>query len=75
VPEDGDVVIRHHERDGRRAFALHTVPGPEQCVLRSQGDAVRQAVVFAKREHVRVWSTDGGAGFVLLKNFRVVKSV
>jgi hypothetical protein len=75
APEDGDVVIRHHERDGRRAFALHMVPGPEQCVLRSREDAIRQAVVFAKREHVRVWSTDDGAGLVLLKDFRVVKSV
>jgi hypothetical protein len=73
MPENGDVVIRDHLHDGRRAFALHTVPGPEQCVLRSRDDAVRQAVVFAKRAHVRVWSTDDGAGFVLLKDFRDAK--
>ena len=75
MPENGDVVIRPHVRDGRRVFAMHTVPGPEQCVLSSQDAAVRQAVVFAKREHVRVWSTDGGAGFVLLEDFRRVKPV
>ena len=75
MPENGDVVIRHHVREGRRVFAMHTVPGPEQCVLRSQDDAVRQAVVFAKREQVRVWSIDDGAGFVLLKDFRRVKPV
>jgi hypothetical protein len=75
APEEGDVVIRHYERDGRSAFVLHTVPGPEQCVICSRDDAVRQAVVFAKRERVRVWSTDDGAGAILLKDFRVVKSV
>jgi hypothetical protein len=73
MPENGDVVIRPHVQDGRRVFALHTVPGPEQCVLRSRDDAVGQAVVFAKREHVRVWSTDDGAGFVLLEDFRRMK--
>jgi hypothetical protein len=75
MPENGDVVIRDHVRDGRRVFALQTVPRPEQCVLRSRDDAVRQAVVFAKREHVRVWSTNDGAGFVLLEDFRVARSV
>jgi hypothetical protein len=75
APEDGDVVICHHERDGRRMFALHTVPGPEQCVLRSRDDAIRHAVVFAKRAHVRVWSGDDGAGLILLKDFRVLRAV
>jgi hypothetical protein len=51
------------------------VPGPEQFVLGSRDDAVKQAVIFAKREHVRVWSTDDGGGFVLLEDFRVAKSV
>ena len=75
MPESGDVVIHHHVRDGERMFALQTVPGPEQCVLPSREDALRQAVAFAKRAHVRVWSSDGGAGYVLLKDFRrVVKS-
>jgi hypothetical protein len=73
MPEHGDVIIRQHVHDGRRAFALHTVPGPEQCVLHSRDEAVRQAVVFGKRAHVRVWSTDDGAGFVLLDDFRRVK--
>ena len=73
MPENGDVVIRHHVRDGRSVFAMHTVPGPEQCVLGSKDDAVRHAVVFAEREHVRVWSTADGAGFVLLKDFRGAK--
>jgi hypothetical protein len=75
MPEDGDVVIRDYVTDGRRVFALYTVPNPEQYVLRSREDAVGQAVIFAKREHVRVWLTDGGAGFLLLEDFRVVKSV
>jgi hypothetical protein len=75
VPENGNVVIRHDVHDGRRVFALHTLPGPEQCVLRSRDDAIRRAVVFARRDHARVWSTGDGAGLVLLKDFRVVKSV
>jgi hypothetical protein len=75
MPESGDIVIRHDVRDGRRVFAMHAVPGPDQCLLSSQDDAVRQAVVFAKREHVRVWSTDDGAAFVLLRDFRRVKPV
>jgi hypothetical protein len=75
MPQKGDVVIRHHVHDGRRVFVLHRVPGPEQFVLGSWDDAVKQAVVCAKREHVRVWSTDDGAGFVLLEDLPVVKSV
>ena len=75
MPENGDVVIRERVRDGRRVFTMHTVPGPEQCVLRSRDDAVRQAALFAKRERVRVWSTDDGAGFVLLEDFRAAHLV
>ena len=75
TPDDGDVVVRRYVRDGRRVFVLHTVPGPEQWVAGSREDAVGLAAAFAERQHVRVWSTDDGAGFVLLKDFRVMRAV
>jgi hypothetical protein len=75
VPEDGDMVVREEQREGRRVYVLHTAPGPDQYVLRSREEAVAQALTFAKREQVRAWLTDEGYDFVLLEDFRVVKSV
>ena len=69
------MVVREEQREGRRVYVLHTAPGPDQYVLRSREEAVAQALTFAKREQVRAWLTDEGYDFVLLEDFRVVKSV
>ena len=74
-PEDGDIVVREEQQDGKRLFVLHTAPGADQYVLRAREDAVTQAVTFAKRHQVRAWLTDEGYDFVLLEDFRVVESV
>ena len=75
TPEDGDIVVGPEQREGKRVYVLHTAPGPDQYVLHSREDAVVQAVMFAKREHVRAWLTDDGYDVVLLGNFRVLESV
>jgi hypothetical protein len=74
APEDGDIVIQHQECDGGRVFALRAMPRPEQILVRSRDEAVRQGIAFARREGVRVWVTDERTGFVLLEDFRVAKS-
>lgn len=71
VPEDGDVVIRREQREGMVVYVQHTAPGADQYLLHSREEAVAHAVTFAKRERVRVWTTDEGADFVLLEDFRV----
>jgi LPS sulfotransferase NodH len=75
TPEDGDVVIREEVRDRRVVYVLHTAPGADQYLLRSREDAVAQAVIWAKRQQVRVWLTDEGYDFRLLEDFRVAASV
>lgn len=75
TPEDGDVVVREEEREGKRVYVLHTAPGADQYMLRSREEAVTQAVTFAKRQRVRAWLTDEGYDFMLLEDFRVVESV
>ena len=75
TPENGDVVLREEEREGKPAYVLHTAPGPDQYVLHAREAAVAHALTFAKREGVRAWLTDEGYDFVLLEDFRVVESV
>jgi len=72
TPEDGDIVIRDEQRNGRRVFLLHTPPGPDQFVVRTQEAALAQAVAFAKRQHVRVWIADGDDTFRLVNVFELM---
>lgn len=74
TPEDGDIVVREEQREGKGVYVLHTAPGADQYVLRSREDAIGQAVTFAKRQQVRAWLTDEGYDFVLLEDFRVMES-
>ena len=77
TPEDGDIVIREEVRDRRvvYVYVLHTAPGADQYLLRSREEAIAQAVIWAKRQQVRVWLTDEGYDFRLLEDFRVARSV
>ena len=70
APEDGDIVIRQDEREGRVVFILHTAPGADQYLPHSREEAVAQALEFAQREHVRAWFDNGDDRFVLLGTFR-----
>jgi LPS sulfotransferase NodH len=74
IPEDGDIVVREEQREGRLVvvYVLHTAPGADQYVVRSRADAIEQAVTFAKRQQVRAWVTDGDLDFTLLEDFRAV---
>jgi hypothetical protein len=71
TPEDGDIVVRQEQRDGKRVYVLHTAPGPDQYVLRNRNEAVAQALTFAKRQEVRAWLTDGDYDFTVIEDFRV----
>ncbi len=73
-PEDGDVVIGQQTREGRRAYVLHTVPGPDQCLLRTQEEAARHAMRFAEWRGVRAWVTRNGSDFVLLRDLQTLRS-
>ena len=70
TPEDGDIVVGQDMRNGAYIYILHMAPGPDQYVLHSREDAIRQAITFAKRQEVRAWVTDGDYAFTLLGDFR-----
>lgn len=72
TPEDGDLVVREHSRDGERVYSLHTAFGADQYLLRSRGEAVAQATVFAKGHRVRVRFSNGDSDLALIENFRFV---
>jgi len=71
MPEDGDIVIRSEMKNGHAGFVLHVAPGPDQFRVRSEDEAVARATRTARREHVRVWITDGDFAFRMLSDFRV----
>jgi hypothetical protein len=76
IPQDGDIVVRPETHDGSERFVLRTVPGADQYVVRSRTKALEQAVVFARRQHVRVWLADGAPHrFALVADFRGAESV
>ncbi len=66
VPQHGDIVIRESSRDGKTIFVLSTVPCPDQIILRTREEALRQARLFANRESVRVWLANGESEVTLL---------
>src|ERR1700676_134701 len=72
TPEDGDIVVREELRGETPVYVLHIAPGADRCLLRTSDEAVAQALVFAKRGHVRLWLTDEGYDFVLFEDFREV---
>lgn len=71
TPGTGDIIVRQEAREGTLVHVLHTVPGPEQCLVCSREEAVAQALTFAKRARVRAWFANGDTDFVLLGEFLV----
>ncbi len=70
-PQEGDIVVRQEQRDGRWVFLLQSAPGPDQYVLPTRDAAVTEALAFAKRQRVRAWLSDGSSAFTLMEDFRV----
>jgi hypothetical protein len=70
APEDGDLVIRQHTRDGEVVYAVRIVHGADQYTVRSYGEAIAAAMRFARRQGVAVWLTLGMSDFTLVKNYR-----
>ena len=74
APENGDIVVRQEKREGTLVYVLHTVPGPDQYLLRTREEAVAQALTFAKGARVRAWLASGESDVVLLGEFQVPTS-
>ena len=75
TPGNGDLVVREETRDGTLVYVLCTAPDADQYLVRTRDQAIAQARVFAKRQHVRAWLTDERDAVVLLEDFRVVESL
>jgi len=73
TPRAGDIVVRQETRQGTLVYVLHTVPGPEQYLIRTREEAVGQALKFAKRAHLRAWLANED-DVVLLGEGQVPKS-
>ena len=66
APANGDIVVREETREGTLVYVLHTVPGPDQDVLRTREEAVAQALTFAKGARVRAWLASSAESDVVL---------
>jgi hypothetical protein len=75
TPEDGDVVVREEGREGNRTYVLHTAPGPDQWTFHTQGAALAWALALAEHQQVRVWLTDEGYDFTLVRDVHREASV
>ena len=75
APQDGDIVIRRQRREGMVVYVLHIAPGPDQYLVRSRDEAVRQALKLARHAKVSAWLTQDGDACELLEGFRVQESV
>jgi hypothetical protein len=74
TPEDGDLVIRHEQRDGSGVYVLRSASGPDQLLTRSREEAVSKAIAWARREQLRVWWEDDSQCRVL-EDFRIGEQV
>jgi hypothetical protein len=74
TPEDGDIVVRDEIRGHTQAYVLHITPGPALYKFQRREEGIAHALALADRDRVRAWLTDDGYTFVLLEDFRVVKS-
>ena len=66
-PDGNDVLIR--QRHPSIVYLLGTFSSPDQFILRTRDEAVSQALVSAKRRHVRAWFAKDDNDFVLLGTF------
>jgi len=65
-PDPGDVVVRRRAGDPAGGYALSTVPGADQLLVRTYEDAIDMALKYAALEGVRAWFNKGVGHFVLL---------
>jgi hypothetical protein len=70
IPETGDVVIHRSESDATLAYAIYTVPGPDQLGFATRGEAEGMACRYAERSEVNLWLSEVPSGLVLLARFR-----
>ena len=69
-PDTDDVVVRQRRSNPHTVYLLGTATTPDQFSLPTREQAVTQAVVFARRQHVRAWFDKGDNTFLLLGTFR-----
>jgi hypothetical protein len=70
-PDQDDVVVRQRRGNPHVVYSLGTPTTPDQFSLRTRGEAVTQAVEFARRQQVRAWFDNGDNTYLLLGTFRV----
>ena len=68
-PEDGDIVVREERRGETPVYVLQTALGGDHSAPIRE-EAIAKALVWAERQHVRVWVTDAG-DLALLEDFRL----
>jgi hypothetical protein len=69
-PDKDDVVVRQKRGNPHPVYLLGTLSAPDQVIVPTRDDGVKQALAFAKRQHVRAWFDNGDDTFVLLGTFR-----
>jgi hypothetical protein len=72
-PQEGDVVVARESHSAVR-YTVRQLPGVEQIGGSVKDEAVRLARSFAQQHGVDLWYSEYGS-YVLLEDFRVVKSV
>jgi hypothetical protein len=63
-------VIHRGESDATLAYAIYTVPGPDQLGFATRGEAEGMACRYAERSGVNLWLSEAPDRFVLVVRFR-----
>jgi hypothetical protein len=74
TPESGDIVVQEERRGKTPVYYLRVAFGTAPFEFREREEGIARALLLGERQHVCVWLTDEGCGFLLLEDFRTVDS-
>jgi hypothetical protein len=78
IPERGDIVVQEERRGKTPVYYLRVGCGgcgAAPYEFREREEGIAKALLLGERQHVCVWLTDEGCGFLLLEDFRTVESL
>jgi hypothetical protein len=75
TPERGDIVVGEERRGETPVYCLRVAFGAAPFEFREREEGIARALLLGERQHVCVWLTDEGCGFLLLEDFRTVESL